>query len=87
MRKVLLVSDDAATAAKLINMLETLNLDVTVATSEFEVTRACATQQPKIVIADVETAAGGGFESIVTARRLARDACIIAVSRDDHIDL
>ena len=87
MCNVLLVSDDATTAAKLINMLETLDFDVAVVTTEFEVARACAIRQPNLLIADVETAAGVGFESIAAGRRLARDACIIAVSRDGHADL
>ena len=87
MCNVLLVSDDATTAAKLINMLETMNFDVVVATTEFEVTRACASRQPRLLIADVETAAGVGFESIAAGRRLAREACIIAVSRYGHADL
>lgn len=87
MCKVLFVSDDATMAAKIINMLETMRLEVIVATSEFEVTRACTVANPQIVIADIETAGGVGFESIAAARRLAREACIIAVSRDDHADL
>ncbi len=87
MCNVLLVSDDATTAAKLINMLETMNFDVAVATTEFELARACASRQPKLLIADVESADGVGFESIAAGRRLAREACIIAVSRDGHADL
>jgi DNA-binding response OmpR family regulator len=87
MANVLLVSDDSATLSKLINMLETMSYEVAVATSEFEVSRVCTVTAPRVVIADIETAAGIGFEAIATARRILREACIIAISREDHQDL
>jgi CheY-like chemotaxis protein len=79
---VLVISDDYLTKEKVGELLGGLQLPAVVATTEFEVTRACISKRPGIVIADIETTGGVGFESIATARRLAREAYIIAVSRN-----
>jgi CheY-like chemotaxis protein len=69
---VLVISDDYLTKEKVGELLGGLQLPAVVATTEFEVTRACISKRPGIVIADIETTGGVGFESIATARRLAR---------------
>jgi FixJ family two-component response regulator len=74
---VLVISDDYLTKEKVGELLGGLQLPAVVATTEFEVTRACISKRPGIVIADIETTGGVGFESIATARRLAREAYII----------
>ena len=79
---VLVISDDYVTKEKIGKVLEGMQLPAVVAATEFEVTRACISRRPGIVIADIETTGGVGFESIATARRLAREAYIIAVSRN-----
>jgi DNA-binding NarL/FixJ family response regulator len=83
---VLVISDDYLTKEKVGELLGGLQLPAVVATTEFEVTRACISKRPGIVIADIETTGGVGFESIATARRLAREAYIIkACGADEYV--
>ncbi len=79
---VLVISDDHLTKDRVGKILDGLQLHAIVAVTDFEVTRACVSARPGIVIADIETVGGVGFESIATARRLTRDAYIIALARN-----
>jgi DNA-binding response OmpR family regulator len=86
MSVVLLISDDETTSRRTRSMVEGMSFEVVVAATESDVTRLCVAFRPPIVISDVETLGGIGFESIATVRRLNRDAYIIAVSRSNHED-
>ena len=87
MSTALIISDDDVTATRTTAQLEGMCFEVVVATTESDVTHLCVASQPSLVISDVETRGGIGFESIATVRRLIKDAYIIAISRVSHQDL
>ena len=84
---VLLITDNEVIKRRTEAMLEGMRFEVVVAATETAVARSCVASRPGIVISDIETQAGVGFESISTVRRLASDAYIIAISRSEDQDL
>ncbi len=87
MSVVLLVSDDERVVRRMKSMLEDMAFEVMVAAKEGDVSRFCVAAQPSIVLSDIETPGGTGFESISIVRRLAKQAYIIAFSRGEHHEL